>query len=352
MQCTNCGANLPSGAVSCPLCGLPTPYNAAGSADTPQIAPTVIAPQPYYVSSSPIDPTVAIPPAGAMPPTGYGTPAYGTPPASGPNPYDPNLANSYNAPPPPYQVPPQYGAPPMQQGGYAPPPQVGPGGYSYGAPPPKRRSRVGLIVGIVLLVVLLACVGVSVLAYLGAKQGINNVTATVTAVSGTANSNPTADTTSTSGQGTPPSGQAIDPTAAGIISNIQTASAIDQKTALPTKLTTTFTAQQTIYATVNLNMNGQTGYAEAKWYGNNSLIHTSTILNINDPTFTDAFFKFTYDSATQGAVEIYWCTQSDCSDAALASSTNFTVTSSSFHWQGQSPVAFIDSNRPYYASLQ
>ncbi len=60
MQCTNCGANLPPGAVSCPLCGLPTPYNATGSADLPQIAPTVIAPQsPYgaYGSPSPLDPT-------------------------------------------------------------------------------------------------------------------------------------------------------------------------------------------------------------------------------------------------------------------------------------------------------
>lgn len=240
----------------------------------------------------------------------------------------------------------------MQQGGYVAPPQVGPGGYGYGAPPPKRRSRVGLIVGIVLLVVLLACVGVSVLVYEGAKQGINSVTATVTAAVGTATSIPTTDTTTTTGQGTPPSGQSIDATAAGIISNIQTASAVDQTNATPTQPATTFTTQQTIYATVDLNMNGQTGYAEAKWYGDNTLLHTSKILNINDPNFAHAFFSVTYSIATQGAVEIYWCTQSDCSDAALAGVTNFTVTSSSFHWQGQPPVAFIDSNRPYVASLQ
>src|SRR5450755_1806040 len=126
-----------------------------------------------------------------MPPTGYGAPAYGTPPMPGSNPYEPTPVNSYNAPPPPYEAPPQYGAPPMQQGGYVPPPQVGPGGYGYGAPPPKRRSRVGLIVGIVLLVVVLACVGISALVYLGAKQGIDSVTATATSVSGTVTSIPT-----------------------------------------------------------------------------------------------------------------------------------------------------------------
>jgi len=211
---------------------------------------------------------------------------------------------------------------------------------------------VGLIVGIVLLVVLLACVGISVLVYQGAKQGINSITATVTSVAGTATSIPTANTTTTSGQGTPPSGQSIDATAADIIKNIQTASDVDQNQATPTKLATTFITQQTIYATIDLKLNGQTGYAVAKWYGDNTLLHTSKILTLNDPSFAHAFFSVTYRIATQGAVEIYWCTQSDCSDAALAGVTNFTVTSSSFHWQGQPPVAFIDSNRPYVADLR
>lgn len=336
MQCTNCGANLPPGAVSCPLCGLPTSYNVTKSADSPQIAPTVIAPQsPYapYDSSAPLNPTVPIPVYGGMPPTDYGAPP---PPSPGPNPYDPNSVNPYNAPTA------QYEASPMQQGGYVPPPQVGPGGY--GTPPFKRRRRVGLIVGIVLLVVLLAGAGISVLLYQGAKQGISSVTATATSI-------PTAGTTV--GQGTPPSGQSIDATAAGIITNIQTASAVDQTNAIPTQLATTFTTQQTIYATFDLNLNGQTGYAEARWYGNNTLLDTSNVLTISDPTTAHhAYFGFPYSTATQGAVGIYWCTQSDCSDAALAGVTNFTVTSSSFHWQGQPPVAFIASNRPYVAGLR
>lgn len=327
MQCTNCGANLVPGAVSCPLCGLPTPYNVTESANSPQIAPTVIAPQsPYasYDSSAPLNPTVPIPVYGGMPPTDAGA---SPPPSPGPDPYDPNSVNPYNAPTA------QYEASPMQQGGYVPPPQVGPG--SYGTPPFKRRRRrVGLIVGIVLLVVLLAGAGISVLVYQGTKQGINSVT------------------TTTVGQGTPLSGQSINATAAEIITNIQTASAVDQNNATPTQLATTFTIQQRVYATFDLNLNGQTGYAEARWYGNNTLLDTSNVLTISDPTSAHAYFGLPYSTATQGAVGIYWCTQADCSDAALAGATNFTVTSSSFHWPGQSPVAFIDSNRPYVAGLR
>ena len=359
MKCTTCGANLPQGATSCPLCGTPTPYNVAGSGSSPQYDPTVVAPQPQYgmppsSGQSPIDPTIAASPYGGTPPsTAYGSPAYGAPPPpQGQNPYEVNANNPYNSPTiPQYGMPPgqqsAYGAPPMQ-GGYAPPQQVpGPGGYGY-SPPPKRRSRVGLIVAIVLIVVLLACVGVSVFIYEAAKTGISAVTATVTAAVSTETSIPTTtDTTPTTSTSTSsPSGQTVDPTAAGIITNLQMASSVDTNTAVATKLATTFTPQQTVYATVSLNMGGQTGYAQAKWYGNGSLIRTSVVLNINNASDTNAYFYFSYGSATQGAVEIYWCTQSDCSDAKLAATTTFTVSATSIHWQNQPPVVFSDINRP------
>jgi flagellar basal body-associated protein FliL len=229
----------------------------------------------------------------------------------------------------------------MQQGAYMPPPQ--PGGYGYGVQPPKKRSRVGLIVGIVLLVVVLACVGISALVYNGIKQGVSSVTATVTASVATVTAIPN---TPTGGQSTPPSGQSIDSTAAGIITNIQMASAVNQDTAVPTQLATTFTVQQTIYTTVDLKMNGQTGYTEAKWYADGAFVFTSKILAITDPTSAHAFFGATYKVATQGAVEVYFCTQSDCSDAKLADVANFTVTSSGLHWQSQPPIAMTDINRP------
>jgi len=317
----------------------------------------VIAPQPQYGGSPygsggqpPIDPTVVTPSYGGTPPTAYGTPSYGAPPPPpGQNPYEAAPVNPYSAPTvPQYGVPPvqqgAYGTPPMQ-GGYVSPPQPVPGGYGYNGTPPKRRSRVGLIVAIVLAVVLLACIGISVFIYQAAKTGIDTVSATVTAAVSTVTAIPsTGSTSTTSGS---PSGQSIDPTAAGIISNIQMASAVDTKTAIATKLTTTFNTNQDVYATVTLNLGSQTGYAEAKWYDGSTLLHTSKILSLNDPTFTNAYFGYNYTTATQGgAVEVYWCTQSDCSDTKLAATATFTVSATSFHWQNQPPTALSDINRP------
>src|SRR6202035_2912172 len=107
MTCRNCGINLPPGAVVCPRCGTPTPYNiTGGSGSSPQYDKTVAA-APY--SNSPTPST-----------------AYGAPPQV-PNPYGPPAAPSpsnYNAPPPPQYIPPvppqQYIPPVPQQ--YTPPP--------------------------------------------------------------------------------------------------------------------------------------------------------------------------------------------------------------------------------------
>jgi hypothetical protein len=102
MNCRACGTQLLEGAAHCPRCGAATPY--------------------YYSSTqaAPDDPTVVSSP----PPTGYGSPSYY-------NPYE-----SYDAAP------------------SAPPP-----------PSPQRpRNRIGIIVGIVLLVLLL--IGGSVFALL------------------------------------------------------------------------------------------------------------------------------------------------------------------------------------------
>ena len=343
MNCTNCGATLPPGATICPNCGVATPYNAARSGNPAQYEPTVYAPPPQYNmppsgNENPpyqLDPTVVSTPYKGTPQTSYGSPEI--PPPPGQNPYAPTPPNSYNAPQP------QYGTPPPQQGAYMPPPLAG-GGYApYGAQPPKKRSRVGMIIGIILLVVLLACIGVSLLVYNGIKQGVSSVTATVTASANTVTSEPA---TPTVAQPTSPSGQSIDPTAASIITNLQTASSIDQNQAIPTQLATTFTVQQPIYATVNLDMHGQTGYAQAKWYADGQLQKTSTILTIDKPTYVHAYFGFAYSAATQGIVEVYFCTQSDCSDAKLAAVTNFTVTSTGLHWQHQPSIVMMDINRP------
>ena len=145
--------------------------------------------------------------------------------------------------------------------------------------------------------------------------------------------------------GTSPSGLSIDSTASSIIDNIQTASAIDSQSAAPTQLASTFGTRQTVYATANLHLNGKTGFALAKWYADGTLVHTGNVLALSDPNFTNAAFEYTYGKAAQGAAEIYWCTQSDCSDAKLAGFVKFTVSSTGMHMTVE-PVALsrdIDS---------
>src|SRR6266536_771661 len=270
MNCTSCGANLPQGAAQCPLCGNPTPYNVAKPASSPQYCPTVVTPQPGPGNPPQIDPTIAASPYGGTPPppsTAYGTPSYGTPPPP------PNLYNTPPATPYPYNMPPQqqnlYGTPPPpQQGGYvAPPPQQG---YGYGTPPPpKRSSRLGLILGIIALVLVVACAGISFAVYQGLKQTGNVITtslnATSTSIAATATS--ASNTTPTTAPTT------INATAAAIITSPQTYTAIDNNLA-PTKPTATFTAGHDVYVTFNISSNGQDGYIEAKWYQNGQ--HLST----------------------------------------------------------------------------
>ncbi len=346
MNCRSCGANLPPGSAFCTLCGVPTPYNTqpAGSGSSPQFDPTVAAPQYGYGepdNPQQIDPTVMAspPPYGtpdAPPPpsTGYGAPSYGAP--------------SYGAPPPPYQAN-QYsaGAPPV--GGYGQP-----GTYGAYQQPPKPRSRLGLILGIIGGVLLLLCIGTCAILYQVGKNSastINSLATTTSATETAAITTVTAasgDLTPTigSGQITAPSGQSIDPTAASIITNPQTATAVNTNTAKPTKLATTFKVGSDVYVTVDLKLGGKTGYAQAKWYNGNSLVHTSKVLNLNDPNYVHAYFGWNYDSSGQGITEVYWCTQSDCSDGKLATVIGFNISSTSMHWTGQPVITSTDINRP------
>ncbi len=177
MMCRNCGINLPPGAVVCPRCGTPTPYNITdGSGSSPQYDKTVAA-TPY--SNSPTPSTAyGVPPYGSPQPANpYETPPnpYGVPP-QGPNPYGTPAAASpgnYNAPPPPPQqyippVPPQQYIPPVPQ--------------QYTPPPAKKRGRAGLIIGIIVLVVLIVLVSIIGVVYSnGQRQLAVQATATTTA---------------------------------------------------------------------------------------------------------------------------------------------------------------------------
>jgi hypothetical protein len=290
-----------------------------------------------------MDPTVrAAPPGGGVAPTVFasGPQNYEAPPPP-PNPYEqPSAPNQYGAPPP---VPTQYGAPPPPAAPFQPygAPQSG----GYGIPPqqPRKKSRVGLIVGIVLGVVVLLCITVSVIVYEAEKTASNTINnslssldATSTAIQQTATTDEktlTADLTPTAAPNGAPSGLSIDATASSIITNIQSASSIDSNYK-PTNVTKTFQTNATVYVTYNLHLNGQTGYVEVKWYADGQ-VGATKIFHADQTDYTVGYFSIPYTEAVQGAAELYWCTQSDCSDEALAGYVNFTISDSGYHTSGQ-----------------
>ncbi len=312
MQCSTCGFSLPEGAAFCTNCGTKM-YSQGNAGNQPagssQVEPTIAASSSYQ--TPPMNPS---PNQQAVPPTVYGEP-YSTP-----------QQYSYEAPPPPPPVN-VYGAPPPSNAYGAPYAQT-PGSYvPPGQPPtpPTRRKGpgVGLIIGIIVLVLLV--VGGGLLAIHAASSG--SKTSTVTPTATTAPSTPTTSITPTTAVtpttgGTTPSGAQIDPAAAAIITKAQTASAIDSND-FPSQLTSNFTVGQNVYVTFNLVTNGQSGYTEAKLYSNTTFVGNK-ILTIQS-NFDHGFFTVTLNQASTGTVELYWCTQSDCSDAKLATFVTFTV---------------------------
>ena len=338
MNCSSCGSNLPPGAAVCPVCGVPTPYNVSGGSQ--QYQPTVPV-SPYGSPQPSNDPTYISSPYGGpsqqqIPSTSYGQQPYDP---SQQNPYGPAPANPYGAPANPYgTLVPQdpYSAPAMQ-------PQAYPGGFPPAGQPPKRKSRVGLIIGIIVGVIVLICAGLGISIYAAVNSGVSSVdarlTATAATVTAAAQTTPTPPPSSAA-----PSGSPVAPSAAAILNGLKMASAIDNNYN-PTTLSTTFTTSQKVYVTYGISTGGKTGYAISKWYINGKLDATSTVLQVQ-ANYDHGFFSNPgFTTAGNGAVELYWCTQSDCSDAQLASFTTFTVASKSSHTTGQPLGTITDIDR-------
>lgn len=151
--CRKCGTPLLPHEVFCSNCGERAYDMPSGPVSGPGNPPS----SPYGGVPSYPDPTV---PAYDRPyssgPTSYGTPPYGQ-----------GSGEQVNFPPPPPSNPGNYGqmsaqgtpsyVPPPQPGSY--PPAIGyppPGGYPIA---PKKKPRVGLIIGIIAIVVVLLCGG-------------------------------------------------------------------------------------------------------------------------------------------------------------------------------------------------
>jgi hypothetical protein len=326
MNCQTCGVSLPPGAQICPHCGAVTSYNPG-----------------YAGGSSPVEPTVLAGPSNPSSPSG------GTPPAaygSSPNNYGRQSSpqNQYDsAPPPPNQYGGQYGTPPQNSYGAPAAPQQNPygapasGGYTMPPQAPKRRSRVGMIIGIVVLAVLVLCIGSFAVLYAIGKNAANPTSTPTTTAQSTATTSSATTPTTAPSTAQSPSGNAIDPTAASIVTHLQTASAVDSNYN-PTTPSSNFAINQTVYVTYQLNLGGKTGYVEVKWFVNDQF-GKSKIFNADNPSYANGYFSETYNVASKGAAELYWCTQADCSDEALAGFVNFTIGGSGFHTSSQ-PLAF------------
>jgi hypothetical protein len=333
MNCNNCGKPLPPGVAFCPSCNAATPYNTTGQNPASSYDPTVAASSYGNPPSAP-GPDQASPYGSSpnnyppqSPYTAYGVPG-GTPQAS-----------SYGSNTPPYDQGAQqpYGSTP--QNFYTPPPQSGPAPYGYGTPstpgmppggfgtgvPPKKRSKVGLIVGISLLVFVLLCGGLIALFAVIGRNAASSVNSVATSVASTTASTPTVSTPAvTPASGVPTTNDVI-PAASKIIFNPQTSSAINSNYE-PTKVATTFAPNKDMYLTFQEDSQGKDGYIQVKWYVNGTLAD-SRILKHNGQ-YDHGYFSHMFTDAGPVEAAMYWCLQATCSDAQLAQIVNFTVSNS------------------------
>ncbi len=168
MQCASCGNELSARDAYCSACGAVTPYGIANSG---------ISPNELTAASS----SSGTPLQTASPPsTDYGSSPYGIPEQDAYQPLNPyDLYSAPTVPPPP--------PPPVP---LSPRPPVSPS-----LPPPRRRTSVGLIVGVVVLVLVL--VGVSAFAWLAYATRNNSQVTTTTPTGAATQTNPTATPVST-----------------------------------------------------------------------------------------------------------------------------------------------------------
>ena len=313
MNCTSCGNPLAPGAAFCPVCGASTPYNTSGQGSGSQNDPTEASPYGSAQSYPPLPPTVAASPDNYPPqaqnPYGNYT-NYGASPQPPYNPYGATPAYGENPPPlPPANL---MGAGPYynQSPGY-PPMQPG----MYGTPP-KKRSKVGLIIGISVLALVLLCGGILV----AAVQLGKNAATTVKNSASTAIATTTNATTTT---GNAPTSADVVPAAARILFGAQTSSAVDANYD-PKNLTTTFVKGKDVALTFHVNSAGKNGYIKVKWYEDGQQVDSAFLSH--KAKNNHVYFAETYLTAGNASAAIYWCTKANCSDEQLAQVISFTIT--------------------------
>lgn len=345
MRCRTCGANLPPGAQACPNCGTVVPRPDETVIDTssqePPIPPTIyggpVPPSPNYNSNmqNPYDrPSQPSSPSYSNQANQYPSFPYNQ---TEPNHYQPGSFNQNQAAP--NQYPNQY-APGSMPPAYLPPGYVPP-------QPPRRKTRWGLIVGIIAGVLLLACIGSSLLLARGFSGLTKSVSAqeTTTYAATTANTPAATDATPAAGNtpaaadatpaansnatGASPSGLTVDTNAASIITDAQSARNVNKDTAAAIDPTSTFKAGDRVYVVFKLNnskvdVTNQKVYVGAKFYVDGALAAKIDPITFDTPA-PGGYFAGTYKVASTGVAELYLCYKSDCSDEKLAQVVNFTV---------------------------
>ncbi len=221
----------------------------------------------------------------------------------------PGIPNVYSTPG--YQVPlsPQDDPRQSWQSG-SPTPPSRPG---YGYQPPQKNGRLGFIVaGLCILAGALLLVFVYFMA-VGGHNGTSN-NGSGTGITQTANTPTAAPTSSPSA----PSPTVTAYPAQRYIDNAQMSSSPP-----PIQATTTFKTGQKIYITFNLHPGGQKGAVCFIWYLNGQKATTYNFPASGGNTTTYAYAIF--GGTGSGYVELYWASDTTCSNEQLAQRVNFTV---------------------------
>lgn len=345
MQCNRCGYILPAGAAHCPNCSNPVSYNAA----------TQLASPPAPLPPPPLAPTQMA--SGPQPPLAPTQMASGSQPPLAPTQMASGAA--FQAPPPPPmpgvpgamgQSGPGWEFQPVQPGSSGPGwPPVTPGQpvpatppIPVFVPPQSQRRAASSIVTIVILVVLLIliCSGASIGGGIWYVQQ-HNASATVTAMNDDANATATAiDDNATATvdtaqltptpyppytESSPPSRQEFSGAAQEIIPTAQMASQLNSKYQ-PTELESVFPPGQTMYLAYHWVNVGNAGYIYTIWYFNGQQITQgrSDYISTNY-AYYNGYVSYSINEDGQGAVEVYWCSQSDCNNRQLAWVRPFTI---------------------------
>ena len=123
----------------------------------------------------------------------------------------------------------------------------------------------------------------------------------------------------------PPSGVNFSGTAQQIIPTAQMASKLNSQYE-PTELQSDFPPGQTMYIAYHWTNVGYSGYVYTLWYFNGQQVtHYRSVYISTSYSYYNGYVSYSIPQDGQGAVEVYWCSKSDCSDRQLAWVRPFTI---------------------------